>query len=132
MRILAAAATLLLLLVANSVRLAREPSFAAARQRPARDSLRIEGVKAALRDDAAIVVSASSGQMGHERLGPFWFGIPTFFALRNVIVTSTDPNEAAEWLRSEHARWTPDAIELEGPVWCRRGGREFVAKSAEV
>ncbi len=117
---------------ARGAQLASAPGFAVAVAPPVRDALRLEGVRASLRADGAIVVTAASAQPGHERVGTLWVGIPSFVELRGVDVRCTDAAQPFRRLQAASARWDGAALALDGPVRVESSDGAFAATSARV
>lgn len=126
------AAALAAAIGARGAQLAAVPGFEVAVAPPVRDTLRLEGVRSALRADGAIVVTAATAQPGHERIGTLWVGIPSFVDLRDVEVRCTDAAQPVRWLQAASARWDGAALALDGPVRGEAADGAFTAASARV
>jgi hypothetical protein len=126
------AAALAIGIAARGVRLAVAPPFVVGAPAPVRDAVRIEGLRAALRPDGSLLLTAAACEAGHDRVGPLWLGVPTHLRLRDVELRDADPAQPMRWLRASAARWDGAALALDGPIHGEDAAGAVFAASARV
>lgn len=127
---------LLLLLgtqVVQAVRHATRPPFAPGLPDVGREHLQIAGLELLVPPVAGVTrLRVERVRPGHERLGPFWFGIPTHLDLSGVTVIGPDAAGAEVSCRCQRGRWDADGVHLMGPVLCESGSGASLAERVRV
>ncbi|MBK8100112.1 MAG: hypothetical protein IPK26_23675 [Planctomycetes bacterium] len=133
MRLLLAFMLLTAVMAVRCQRLWAVPAFVPAIDVAAPAQLQIEGLQIALPAEAArLVVKARQAAAGHERVGPFWLGMPTFVELRFVEVEFLAAGGPVRRLLASRGRWDGNVIRLAGPVRCEGESETWVAREVNL
>jgi len=82
--------------------------------------------------DEGLRLHARLAKPGHETIGPFSLGIPTFLELRQITATAESAVGGAHDFRADRGRWDSAGLLLEGPVHCRGRDVTFAADRVTI
>jgi hypothetical protein len=81
--------------------------------------------------EGTTLIHAEVLRPGYSSVGPFSFGIPTFFDLQDVTVV-TRSGELPRSFHCARGRLTGELVELAGPVTCSQETPSWTARSVTV